>query len=294
MANAKIFGIGLSKTGTSSLSEALEILGYSTVHFPSTLSEIAYYDAATDSTVARRFEYLDGEYPGSKFIYTVRERGEWLSSCKKYYEIRKRSQDNVSQEIRQELFGTTGFDWDLFIKGYEMHEKRVQEYFAKRPNDWIALDVCGKDARWDPLCTFLNVAVPEKPFPKANKGVVIDELVVRLLHVLPKKQDVADIANMPVEYAEGLCAGEACRTHDPERPLEIQAHPRIDKILARACGYFGSAEATAGRMKMSRPFIEDARRRHWRRKLARRLKRNVPLPLYRYVTKLRHALPGAS
>ena len=55
MANAKIFGIGLSKTGTSSLSEALEILGYSTVHFPSTLSEIAYYDAATDSTVARRF-----------------------------------------------------------------------------------------------------------------------------------------------------------------------------------------------------------------------------------------------
>ena len=54
MTSAKIFGIGLSKTGTSSLSEALEILGYSTVHFPRSLSEIAYYDAATDSTVAGR------------------------------------------------------------------------------------------------------------------------------------------------------------------------------------------------------------------------------------------------
>ena len=30
----KIFGLGLSKTGTSSLGEALNILGINTIHYP--------------------------------------------------------------------------------------------------------------------------------------------------------------------------------------------------------------------------------------------------------------------
>ena len=34
MEKGKIFGIGLSRTGTSSLNEALKILGYNSIHFP--------------------------------------------------------------------------------------------------------------------------------------------------------------------------------------------------------------------------------------------------------------------
>ncbi|HEV8715109.1 MAG TPA: sulfotransferase [Candidatus Binatia bacterium] len=33
MRRSKIFGLGLSRTGTTSLTEALEILGFSTIHY---------------------------------------------------------------------------------------------------------------------------------------------------------------------------------------------------------------------------------------------------------------------
>ena len=43
----KILGIGLSRTGTTSLTRALEILGLRAVHFPRRLREIRRHDAAT-------------------------------------------------------------------------------------------------------------------------------------------------------------------------------------------------------------------------------------------------------
>ena len=56
---AKIFGIGLSRTGTSTLINALVMLGYSAVHFPHRPSDFYDNDAAADTPVATRFEQLD-------------------------------------------------------------------------------------------------------------------------------------------------------------------------------------------------------------------------------------------
>ena len=64
MRRSKIFGIGLSKTGTSSLTEALEILGFSAVHYPTSLHEIEIYGAAADLLVADTFEMLDTTFRG--------------------------------------------------------------------------------------------------------------------------------------------------------------------------------------------------------------------------------------
>jgi hypothetical protein len=66
----KVFGIGLSKTGTTSLSAALAILGYRSKHFPKD-EDFARYDAFSDITVAMKFKTLDRFFPGSQFIYTV-------------------------------------------------------------------------------------------------------------------------------------------------------------------------------------------------------------------------------
>jgi hypothetical protein len=51
---------------------------------------------------------------------------------------------------------------------YRQHLKNVREYFANRPDDLLTLDICGGDA-WEPLCSFLNVAVPAQPFPNTNR-----------------------------------------------------------------------------------------------------------------------------
>ena len=67
---AKTFGIGLSRTGTTSLTLALEALGLSVAHFPTTMKQIEEHDAATDTPVAASFQSLDSRFPGSKFIYT--------------------------------------------------------------------------------------------------------------------------------------------------------------------------------------------------------------------------------
>ena len=97
--NFKIFGIGLSKTGTTSLHVALEILGYSSVHYPVTWEEFDRYDAAHDITVASRFEELDKLYPGSRFILTLRDLNQWLRSCENHFD--RFNRNKISPKVRE-------------------------------------------------------------------------------------------------------------------------------------------------------------------------------------------------
>src|SRR5262249_40047767 len=98
---AKIFGLGLSKTGTSSLQAALRTLGYRAAHFLEHRDEgrgeawlagdfetdcLASYDAALDLPVPVFYAQLDQRYPGSRFILTVREMASWLESVRKHWE----------------------------------------------------------------------------------------------------------------------------------------------------------------------------------------------------------------
>jgi len=61
----KIFGVGLFRTGTSSLTRALRELGYEIVHpprpalLPEMLKEITDTDGANDSPIAYQYKELD-------------------------------------------------------------------------------------------------------------------------------------------------------------------------------------------------------------------------------------------
>ncbi len=102
--SVKVFGIGLSRTGTSSLNEALTSLGFASVHFPAdraTRAAVARYllhgaaferlpvldtaAALTDTPVCCIFRPLDAAYPDSKFVLTVREEQDWLRSCERHW-----------------------------------------------------------------------------------------------------------------------------------------------------------------------------------------------------------------
>ncbi|NOT57152.1 MAG: hypothetical protein HOP18_21330 [Deltaproteobacteria bacterium] len=271
MRTAKVFGIGLSRTGTTSLSEALGILGFSAVHYPATMRDIATHDAAADLPVADTFELLDTTFPGSKFIYTVRERTRWLESCRRHW---TRKQGNklsaLHREFRERVYGTIDFSPALFAHAYDRHERRVMKYFAARPQDLLVLDICGGHANWETLCAFLAVPVPLTPFPNSNRVDAFEEIIIRLLHVTQNVDQVAKIAQVSIPYLESLQASDAFRRHDMQAPLSSNGNQKkVDGALNRARAYFGGTETTAERLALSSEFLADAVTRHRRRKRAK-------------------------
>jgi hypothetical protein len=274
MRNAKVFGIGLSRTGTTSLSEALGILGFSAVHYPSNMRDIETHDAAADLPVADTFEMLDATFPGSKFIYTVRERTRWLESCRRHW---TRKQGNklspLHREFRERVYGTIDFSPALFAHAYDRHERRVMRYFADRPQDLLVLDICGGHANWETLCAFLAVPVPPTPFPNTNRVDAFDEIIIRLLHVTKNVEHVAKIAHVSIPYLESLQASESFRTHDLKGPLSSSSstgnQKKVDGTLARARAYFGGTDIAATRLTLSAAFLADAVARDRRRKRAK-------------------------
>jgi len=176
----KIFGIGLARTGTTSLTKALRILGYRAVHFPTSFDQILYHDAATDTSVACRFAELDRLFPGSKFILTVRDEQSWLASYARFRSLQIPIGKNwpmlrEARRVREILFGTQEFEPEAWLAGYRRHTARVMEYFAERPQDLLVMNIAAGDG-WEKLCPFLGKPVPPLPFPYLNKKSPLGKL----------------------------------------------------------------------------------------------------------------------
>ncbi len=177
---SKIFCIGLSKTGTTSLTKALSILGYRSFHFPWTMlryqngrlsvveEKVRPYDALSDIPVARFYQELDCLFPGSKFILTVRNQDAWLDSCERHFwpgQILKG--ENWINQLHRDIYGSIDFDRERFYRAYQAHKREVRDYFAERPQDLLLMDLARGDG-WEKLCAFLDKPLPEQPFPKRD------------------------------------------------------------------------------------------------------------------------------
>jgi len=195
---SKVFGIGLSRTGTKSLSLALHHLGINVAHFPdddTTFQELsrAQYqfsiletiDGITDITAAHCYAQLDQLYPNSKFILTVRNRKAWLASLKKHWTAhpcfndpkRNRPCDRTHMAVRQLLcaavYGTYVFEAERAAYVYDQHIRQVSDYFINRPHQLLVLDICAGDS-WTELCRFLNRPLPHTPFPYVRREIELD------------------------------------------------------------------------------------------------------------------------
>lgn len=168
----KIFGIGLSKTGTTSLIRALEILGYSSRHLPRDV-DFNQYDAFSDVSVALKYRTLDKFFPGSRFIYTVRNMPNWLASCERHFA--KLARVDRIQDLRESLYRCTLYDEQAFRDTWQRHDTQVRSYFAQRPGDLLVLDICAGEG-WGPLCAFLGHEMPGVAFPWANPAkITVDQ-----------------------------------------------------------------------------------------------------------------------
>ncbi len=166
----KVFGIGLSKTGTASLTLAMEIIGYKTKHYFVDCDvnlAIANHDFVSDMPIQTRYKEYDQKYPGSKFILTVRDKESWLKSCSNHFRDHVRDKNSLRYKYRIEQTGIDGYDEDIFSKTYDQHIEEVKKYFKNREADLLIINICAGDG-WDKLCSFLGQDVPSQPFPRAN------------------------------------------------------------------------------------------------------------------------------
>lgn len=200
-ARPKIFGLGLSRTGTRSLTAALHVLGFDTVHYPidrSTLDTLArgdarfplleHYDGLTDITTIPYFAELDRLHPGAKFVLTVREPSGWLASCRNHWAGRPSHEEGegeahrVHMEVRRFLraavYGAYEMSDERFLAVYARHVEAVRRHFTGRPGDLLELDLCGGQG-WEKLAPFLGAAIPAQPFP--HKGRKLGEKLAEKL-----------------------------------------------------------------------------------------------------------------
>jgi Sulfotransferase domain len=263
MTKSKIFGIGLAKTGTTSLNDAFAILGISSIGCPESVSAIRRFDAATDGIVAARFEELDRAYPGSKYIYTVRERESWVRSYMRHYQ-RKQPSLHGHEDLTKTLYGTTGTEKDVLLDAYERHEHHVLEYFRNRPDDLLVMDICDGCADWGSLCAFLGKPVPDEPFPSSNPKFS-NNIFLHLLYRIKDPDVVASITKAPVAYLNSL----STENYTPADLLAEDPTKRADRILVKSCKYFGGVKQAAEHLQLERKFLEAAIERHKKRKVSR-------------------------
>lgn len=247
METAKIFGIGFHKTGTTSLHRALRILGLRAIHGDPRfgppfgdegrtllqhieradyrLPTIARYDAFTDNPYFSIWRELDREYPGSKFILTIRDERDWLNSCIKYYQNRR------VRPMRRWMFG----EWadpsagetaqEAWLAAYRLHNEQIRQHFAHRPADLLVLRIAEGEG-WEKLCPFLEKPVPAQAFPAAN--------------TFQSKMPMQQRKNRFLKRLRAKATGLLCRTADlflSRKPYYFISHPKSGRTwLAVALG----------------------------------------------------------
>ena len=176
----KIFGIGLNKPGTISLHEALETLGFRSLHWGGpevrrtieramaegrpAVEDLDQYDAYSDIwCLSEHFDLLDRQYPGSRFILTTRDEASWIESRRRHV-ARNRERAATGDYSGDFLV----VDVDAWREQYRVHHERVTRYFADR-TDLLVLRITEGDG-YGQLCPFLGVAVPDRPFPVRHRS----------------------------------------------------------------------------------------------------------------------------
>ena len=182
---SKVFCIGLSKTATTSLDSALKMLGLQTLHWANPYTkalisdqDLFLFDGFSDIGISWQFERLYDRFPNARFIYTTRPIGAWVKSVTSHY--RRNLGVEEPKELRAPAFqqrfdGAAGLAETNLYSGHDSWEacyrefdRRVRRFFADKPaGKLLELAICEGEG-WEKLCRFLDLPVPDAPFPVRN------------------------------------------------------------------------------------------------------------------------------
>jgi hypothetical protein len=191
----EIVGAALGRTGTNSLKLALEQLGFGPCHhmfevrdhpeqlpywqaaargeLPDWDEVFANYRACVDWPSARFWREIAAHYPDAKVLLTRRDPDKWFDSVHAtIYPVVEswrtcepgRFRDTMEmawQIVVEQTFGGRLDDRDHAIAVFRAYEEEVRRTIA--PERLLAYEV---SQGWAPLCAFLEVPVPDTPFPR--------------------------------------------------------------------------------------------------------------------------------
>jgi hypothetical protein len=179
----RVFGVGLPRTGTTTLGKCLEILGYRLAEFDFAALE-AYaagnlqhvfatsdqFEAFEDYPWFLLYEEFEARYPDSLYILTTRkDSATWLKSTLGH---EKRLEHDLRvpfiKRFTLSFYDAQGVDCKRLENIYDFHNRSVREFFSAKQDR--LLTVCWEDGDgWCELCAFLDLPVPQnRPFPHEN------------------------------------------------------------------------------------------------------------------------------
>lgn len=202
-----VIGPGFGRTGTMSLKNALEQLGFGPCHHmeevfghpeqvpywqamaagkPVDWREVfAGYKSQVDWPGAHVWRELAATFPDAKVVLSVRPEESWWKSFSqtigKFLAMHSEMSlpPHVSamvaateEFIGNQTFGGAPNDHDTAIAAFRQRTEDVRA--AIPPGRLLVFDVA---QGWEPLCRFLDVPIPDTPFPHHNTTAQFWELV---------------------------------------------------------------------------------------------------------------------
>jgi Sulfotransferase domain len=205
----KVIGSGLGRTGTKSLQTALNMLGFGPCHHmvevfahPESISlwvaagsgrpdwETIFqgYCSVVDYPGAAYWRQLAVRYPDAKVLHSIRDPARWFEST----QATIFSPENLSAREMLANGGLLSEFFRSFTREFRDH-LNDREYMIKyflRHTDEVKSEILPErlliyevGEGWGPLCRFLDVPVPDAPYPSENSRA---EFVARLKRSRPE------------------------------------------------------------------------------------------------------------
>ena len=219
----KIIGAGFGRTGTSSLTIALEQLGFGRCyHFRNMLADwhvprwrdilegsppdwdalFRSYGSTADFPCAAFYRELAAHYPDAKVLLSTRNPGDWYSSTRDTLLPLRRALPTwlppfgliakvTDKLLWQGAFGGRFDDREYMLARFARHLAEVRA--AIPAERLLVFDV---REGWEPLCKFLGVPVPSTPFPRVNDSAHMRRIIwlIRAAHLALVTGLVAGVA----------------------------------------------------------------------------------------------------
>ncbi|MFB2922872.1 sulfotransferase family protein [Aerosakkonema funiforme] len=205
----KVIGAGFGRTGTLSLKVALEMLGFNKCYHMDEMFEnpqhkvfwenasegkpvdwdalFENYQATVDFPWSCYYHQLIEHYPDAKVVLTVRDPEVWYKSAlNTIYRVGRSPGENLLMSLqlpfsstKRDIFGLfrliekdiwhRKFDERFKDKAYALavFNQHIEEVKRTVPPEQLL--VYEVKEGWEPLCRFLGVTIPDRPFPHLNQ-----------------------------------------------------------------------------------------------------------------------------
>jgi hypothetical protein len=197
----EVIGAGWGRTATTSLKSALEILGFAPCHHMHDVlanqdEQVPFFQAAVDGKemdwdalfgrykaavdwpASHYWRELAEYYPDAKLILSVRDEESWWNSFCRTILVpmqvpletiqdpqRLALSKMVNTLIADHVFKCAPDDKDAVLARYRAH---IEDVKKSLPADRLLILDLEHESGWEPVCEFLDHAIPTEPYPFLN------------------------------------------------------------------------------------------------------------------------------